>query len=331
MLRLRFKWSVISAIFKYLNCQKLEDWNTIVHNMRQTGLLTNIYVRMKVAITGVTGFIGSYLESYFEEKGHKVIPILRRDFEEDNLKNLIAGTDVVINLAGAPIAKRWTTAYKKELETSRIETVRKVVKAIGDLRKKSRPEVFISASAIGIYDSERENDEFNFRYGDDLLAKICLKWEDEANKAGLYDVRVIIARFGLVLGKKGGMFPRMLKVFRLGLGGKIASGKQGFSYIHIHDLIRAMMFVIKNKDASGVYNFVVPNPVNNEVFTRHLASLLHKPSYFTVPEIALRMVFSEAASAFTSGSVVYPKRLVDSGFKFSYPELHSALSDLIDK
>jgi hypothetical protein len=286
---------------------------------------------MRIAISGITGFIGGSLKSYFEAKGDAIIPILRNDYNDgiDSVKAKIAGCNVVINLAGAPIVKRWTASYKKELEDSRLETTRMLVMAIEELETDLRPDVFISASAIGIYSSEGTNDEINFKYGDDFLATLCLKWEKEADKVSNCGVRLLIARFGLVLGIEGGMFPGVLNIFKHGLGGKIASGKQGFSFIHIDDVVRGVDFIIADEYATGVYNFVAPEPVNNEVFTDVLANMLDRPSFFNVPEFVLRLVFSGAASALVKGPVVFPKRLIDSGFKFSFPELHSALSDLI--
>jgi len=286
---------------------------------------------MKIAIAGITGFIGGELRRHFEENGYEVIPILRNNFENgiELLTRLIEDCDVVVNVAGAPIARRWTSSYKKEMERSRIVTTRKLVEAIKNLNAESRPDVYISASAIGIYSSEGNNDEMNFSYGEDFLAKLCLNWESEASKVSNYGVRLIITRFGVVLGRNGGMLPMTLKIFRIGMGGKIASGDQGFSFIHINDLMRGIRFLTENNKASGIFNLVAPNPVNNAEFTETLASLLNSPSFMTVPGFALQMIFSEAAGALTKGPLVYPRRLLNLGFEFRFPDLHSALSDLV--
>ncbi|MFZ4707951.1 MAG: NAD-dependent epimerase/dehydratase family protein, partial [Bacteroidales bacterium] len=198
---------------------------------------------MRVVVSGVSGFIGSRLLIAMQEKGWEVIPLERKDFALDAhlLGIKLSGADVIIHLAGAPIVHRWNEAYKKELHDSRINTTRKLVEALSLVREK--PNLFISTSAIGIYSATGRHSEVSSLTADDFIGKLCLDWEKEANHAASI-TRTVIFRLGIVLAKNGGAFPKMLLPFKFGLGGKIGSGKQGFSWIHIDDLIAAYLFVI---------------------------------------------------------------------------------------
>lgn len=284
---------------------------------------------MIIAISGSNGFIGSQLSINFQAKGNEVrsIPRIDAGTSVDEISRQLIGADVIINLAGAPIIGRWTKTYKKTLLDSRIYTTRKIVEAISLMDKK--PQLFISASAVGIYTQEGEHTESNFKIADDFLGQICNAWEMEARKA-LPFTRVAITRFGIVLGKEGGALARMLPLFRKGLGGKIASGKQGFSWIHVYDVIHAVEFIIENTRLSGEFNFTTPNVVNNSQFTKVLANMLGKPAIFTVPSFVLKLIFGEGAIAVTGGQFALPKHLVDEGFQFSFPDLKSALNDIIN-
>jgi len=282
---------------------------------------------MNIAISGSGGFIGKQLASYFQAKGIDVRSILRIDegTSVEEITRQLSGVDVVINLAGAPIVGRWTKRYKKTLLDSRIITTRKIVEVISLMEKK--PELLISASAVGIYSQQGEQTEYKFRASDNYLGEICTAWETEAKKA-VPLTRVAIARFGIVLGKDGGALKRILPLFRLGLGGKIASGKQGFSWIHVYDVIHAMEFIIENPKLSGEFNFTAPNIVNNSKFTLVLAKMLGKRAVFAVPTFALKLLFGEGSIALTGGQFALPKHLVDEGFQFSFPDLESALDDI---
>jgi len=282
---------------------------------------------MNIAISGSNGFIGKQLTAYFQAKGNAVRSILRinDDTPAEDLVRQLSNADVIINLAGAPIVGRWTKSYKKILFDSRIITTRKIVEAIRLMDKK--PQLFISASAVGIYSSVGNQAEEKYQIADDYLGEICNAWELEAKKAIPF-TRVAITRFGIVLGKDGGALKRMLPLFRLGLGGKIASGKQGFSWIHIHDVIHAIEFLIENKKLSGEFNFTAPNVVDNKEFTRVLAKILETPSIFAVPAFALKLLFGEGAIAVAGGQFALPKHLIDEGFKYNYPDLRSALKDI---
>jgi uncharacterized protein (TIGR01777 family) len=282
---------------------------------------------MKVAITGARGFIGRKLIDCFNVAGNKIVK-MKRITDETSVTRIaeeLSGVDVTINLAGAPIVSRWTKSYKKLIFDSRIVTTRKIVQAIGMLENK--PNLLISASAIGIYAQLGEQFENNCQLADDYLGEICRNWELEAQKA-MPLTRVAIIRMGIVLGKEGGALKRMLPVFKLGLGGKISSGRQGFSWIHINDLVRAVQFIIENPDLKGEFNFTSPEVVDNKTFTRYLAKVLKRPALFTVPSFALKLLYGEGAVAVTGGQFAPPKHLLDAGFKFDFPDLATALKDI---
>jgi len=190
-----------------------------------------------------------------------------------------------------------------------------------------KPQLLISASAVGIYSQEGEQTESKYQIADDYLGQICAAWETEAKKAIPF-TRVAITRFGIVLGKEGGALKRMLPLFRYGLGGKIASGRQGFSWIHIYDAIHALEFIIENKKLSGEFNLTAPNVVDNRKFTQVMAKMLRKPAFLTVPAFALKLLFGEGAIAVTGGQFALPKHLLDEGFQFSFPDIKLALDDL---
>lgn len=283
---------------------------------------------MIIAITGAGGFIGKQLTLFLESKNNEVRAIRRinADTPATEIAQLLVGVDVVINLAGAPIIARWTKSYKKKLFDSRIITTRKIVEAIGLLDKK--PELLISTSAVGMYAQEGEQTEDKFRLAEDYLGVICSAWELEAKKAIPF-TRVAIVRMGIVLGKDGGALARLIPLFKLGLGGKIATGRQGFSWIHIYDVIQAIQFIMENKKLTGEFNFTAPGVVDNSRFTKVLSKLLRKPAFLSVPSLALKIVFGEGAIALTGGQFALPKHLLDEGFHFSFPDLKDALEDII--
>ena len=282
---------------------------------------------MIIAITGAGGFIGKQLTAFFQAQGTEVrnIPRIQVATAAVEIAGLLDGVDVIINLAGAPIIGRWTKAYKKTLFDSRISTTRMIVEAIGLMDKK--PGLLISASAIGIYSQEGEQTEKKFLKADDYLGVICSAWEQEAKKAVPF-TRVVIARFGIVLGKDGGALTRMIPLFKSGLGGKIATGRQGFSWIHINDLLKAVQFIIDNRNLSGEFNFTAPEVVDNSKFTRVLSKIVKRPAFFAVPAFALKLLFGEGAIAITGGQFAPPKHLLGEGFQFRFPGLQEALKDI---
>jgi len=279
-----------------------------------------------IAITGASGFVGTYLNNFFSNLGFSIIAISRDILNnESKLKEIIQKSDVIINLAGANIINRWTPAYKELLYTSRIDTTKKIVTVLNNL--KDKPRQLISTSAVGIYDNKDTYAE-NGNYANDFLSNLCQDWEKEAFKAKNENTKVSIFRFGIVLGKDGGAFSKMITPFRLGLGGIIGSGNQAFSYIHIEDLLNAYKFVIEN-NIEDTFNLTAPKPTTNLLFTRALGKALRRPTIFPVPEFVLKLIFSEGAKVLTDGQDAIPKKLIDLGFKFKYKNIEETLKSLV--
>ena len=281
---------------------------------------------MNILITGGTGFIGSALTKFFIQKGYLTTILSRncpalssvriiKSIEQINVEEKI---DIIINLAGAPINKKWTNSYKEVLIDSRLEITKNLILLIKSL--KTKPNLLISASAIGYYGNQSNNyiDE-NSLYINDFTHKLCNLWELEAKKAEKLGVRTCITRLGVVLGKNGGALEEMLPIFRLGLGAKIGSGKQFFSWVHIDDVIGAFNFLIKDKTQKGIYNLTSPNPVTNYRFTKELGKMINRPTVLTIPKFVIKMIFGEMGDKLLlNGSAVYPKKLLDSGYEFQF-------------
>ncbi len=279
-----------------------------------------------IAITGATGFVGTNLTKFFKNLNYNIIPISREILNnESKLKNVLEQSDVVINLAGANIIGRWTPQYKELLYSSRIDTTSKIVNAINTVENK--PKLLISTSAVGIYDNKDTHDE-NGTFANDFLSTLCQNWEKEALKAKNETTKVSIFRFGIVLGKDGGAFAKMITPFRLCLGGIIGSGNQAFSYVHIDDLMSAYQFVIE-KNLDGIFNLTAPKPTTNLLFTRALGKALKRPTIFPVPEFVLKLIFSEGAKVLTDGQDVIPKKLLSLGFKFKFSNIEETLKALV--
>ncbi len=272
---------------------------------------------VKIAITGASGFVGTHLKGKFPNN----IAILRNDSHDVILKKL-KGVSVVINLAGAPIIKRWSNSYKRVLEQSRISTTKRLVKAINE---SPDVELFISTSAIGIYPDGKECDETCPELSDDFLGQLAKKWELEALKCKKV---TSILRFGVVLGKEGGALKQMLIPFKFGLGGPIGDGNMYMSWIDIDDLIRIYEFLIE-KHLNGIFNAVSPNPVTNREFTKILAKVLKRPAFIPVPIFILKILYGQAASVLTASKIVYPKRVLTAGFKFKYSQLEDSLRHIL--
>ena len=283
----------------------------------------------KIAIVGANGFIGTHMQSFFKAKGFTVLPLGKEDTQKstEEIAKILEGTDLVINLAGAQIIHRWSASYKKVLYNSRIITTQKLVAAMVQMQKK--PELFISTSAIGIYATDGPMSESNYTYSDNFLAKICKDWEAEARQADDF-TRVIIFRFGVVLGKGGGALSKMLPAFRLGIAGTIGDGSEPFSWVHIDDLLSAYLFVFANDKCKGTFNLCAPNPVTNRELTKTLGKVLHRPTVIPLPKFLLRFLFSEGATVLTEGQRVIPERLLENGFTFKYPTIKEALLEILD-
>ena len=280
---------------------------------------------MIAVISGASGFIGQTLVRIMRDKDWTVKLINRDSLKLPDdlfLKELIEGTDVVINLAGAPISKRWTPEYKKEILQSRVLTTKKISDAI--LAAIVKPSLFLSASATGIYASTGEHTESVFTYGTSFLAEVCRQWEETARACD--DVtRVVIFRLGIVLGPDGGILSKLDGLFKVGLGGKLGDGRQPFSFIHITDLINAIFFTIENQSLRGIVNAVTPFPTTNADFTDKLGKATKQPAWLSVPSFALKLGFGEAAEVFLKGQRILPERLLEAGFRFKFPTLQNAL------
>lgn len=267
---------------------------------------------MKVALTGASGFVGSHLRKKFTN----YVVIERNDNEEQILKKL-EGVDVVFNLAGAPIIKRWSKAYKKVLLSSRVDTTKKLVDAIN----KSDIKHFISTSAIGAYPDDLRFDESYEGYGDDFLATLTKAWEDEAKKS---NKPTAIVRFGVILSVDGGALAQMLPPFKLGVGGTIGNGRMMMSWIDIDDLVAIYEYLTTNK-LTGTFNATAPQPVSNYLFTKNLGLTLNRPTIFPLPEFVLKILFGEGSTVLTGSKEIYPQALLDNGFSFKYPNIKDSL------
>ena len=290
----------------------------------------------RIAVTGASGLIGSALVGYLKSQGHTVQRLVRRpavSSEEITWDptagtvdmDALAGVDAVIHLAGAGVSdKRWTKKYKSEILNSRLLGTTTIAKAVAIVK----PQVFISASANGWYgESGNRAVVESDRVGDDFLAAVCREWESAADLAG--DVRTVKLRTGLVLDPTGGALGKMLPLFRFGLGGKLGNGKQWWSWITLHDQIRAIAFLLENK-VSGPVNVTSPNPVTNSEFTAGLARAMHRPALFPVPAIALKITLGGFSSEVLGSKKVMPQVLTEAGFTFDYPHISSALDKLVD-
>ena len=224
---------------------------------------------------------------------------------------------------GANVIARWTKSYKEELYSSRVDNTRKIVEAINSCEDEDK--LLLSTSAIGIYNDDVLNDDENFTYGNTFLTHICRDWEKEALRA---NCRVVISRFGVVLGN-GGALSKMLGAFKLGLGGRIADGLQPYSYVHIQDLARVYLFYMENKDLRGGFNLCTPNAINNNKLTLCLSQVLDRPAFVPLPSFVLKLMFGEGACVLTHGQNVYPKRLIENGFKFEFETIEDVLVNLL--
>jgi hypothetical protein len=293
---------------------------------------------MKVAITGASGLIGSSLKFYLSEKGHEVYSIVRkqpRPGQHEIFWNpdkgqidteALEGMDAVIHLAGKNIASsRWTESHLREVRTSRIQGTNLIARTIANLKRP--PAVLISASAIGYYGTS-DIGEFTEESGpgNGILSGICAEWEAAADPARQAGIRVIHPRFGVVLSASGGTLKKLLPLFKLGLGATLGSGRQMMSWILLDDLISGIYWILKDEKITGPVNLTSPYPVSNNQFTKELSKVLNRPALFSVPSFLLRTILGKMANELLlGGASVSPRKLIESGFTFSYPNLRKAL------
>ena len=294
-------------------------------------------VPQRIAITGASGLIGSALVGHLKSEGHTVQRLVRRaTVSSDEIRwdpktgyvdiEALRGVDAVIHLAGAGVAdKRWTKRFKSEILNSRLLGTTAIAHAVSEIK----PQVFISASAIGWYGDSGNRAVFESdSVGNDFLAAVCREWEGAADLAG--DVRTVKLRTGLVLDPTGGALGKMLPLFRFGLGGKLGSGKQWWSWITLHDVVRAIEFALVNP-ISGPINLTSPNPVTNQEFTAALARAMKRPALFPAPAIALKIALGGFSSEVLGSKKVTPTALSEAGFTWDYPHITNALAALIDQ
>ncbi|WP_301109680.1 TIGR01777 family oxidoreductase [Sporosarcina sp.] len=298
---------------------------------------------MKVAITGGTGFIGSILTAKLQQNGHDVIILTRKpSSEHDGIQyvqwltdhaapeNEIGHLDAIVNLAGVSIDEgRWTSERKKAIRDSRITATQEVLRIVRTLPEK--PSVLVNASAIGIYPPSltAEYTDSSTAVGENFLAKTVYDWENLAEHAGDLGVRTVFTRFGIVLGKKGGALPLIKLPYQLFAGGKIGSGNQWFSWVHVDDVANAIIFSLENNAVKGPVNVVAPSPMHMNAFGKTIAKVLGRPHWFPVPSFAMELALGEKSIVVLEGQHVLPTKLLQNGFTFQYPSLEPALKNLL--
>ncbi len=297
---------------------------------------------MNYLITGGTGLIGKGLIDSLGTTDN-TITVLTRDIEkassllnkeitfiDELLLSNIENIDIVINLAGEPIAeKRWSQEQKYKICESRWDITEKLAHLISIANKP--PSLFISGSAIGMYGRQGNKilDEGFSQYHEEFTHQVCTRWEQLALEASSTNTRVALLRTGVVLDKKSGALSKMLLPFKLGVGGKIGKGEQIMSWVHIQDMVAAILHIIDIKSLNGPINITSPNPVSNEVFSKSLATALNRPCIFNTPPVLLKLIFGEMADLLLFGQHVIPQKLITSGFRFKHADLASAFKDLL--
>jgi uncharacterized protein (TIGR01777 family) len=292
---------------------------------------------MKIAVTGSTGLVGKKITAELKAAGHQVVKLVRKVSNAENEfswnpdtdkidAKAFEGVDAVIHLAGESIAsKRWSSEQKMKIKQSRVKGTKLIASTLAAMD--NPPCVLVSASAIGFYgDRGAEMLTEESKTGEGFLASVCREWEDATRDAESKGVRVVHARLGVVLSKEGGALKMMLPPFLMGAGGPLGDGKQYMSWIDLDDAAKAFIYLATEGKASGAVNLVAPNPETNANFTKTLAKVIHRPAFFPVPTIGVKVLFGEMGEELLlSSNRVSANKLVNSGFKFTYPDLESAL------
>ena len=300
---------------------------------------------MKVLIAGGTGLIGSALADSLQDDDHQVAILTRNpakvspgfrvvSWEENDLVGAVSQMDAIVNLAGEslaggnPLRMRWTKKRKARILTSRMEVGANLLDAIQ--KAEPRPTTLVQASAIGYYGNRGEEaaDE-GTPMGSDFLAQVCLDWEGSTREVEQLGIRRVVIRIGLVLSQKGGLLPLLSLPFRLFVGGRLGSGRQTMSWIHIDDIIGAVKYLLLHPETQGVYNLTAPEPVTNSIFAQTLGKTLQRTAWFPVPAFALKLLLGDASTLALDGRQVLPGRLQRTTFQFHYPELAPALNNLL--
>lgn len=291
---------------------------------------------MRIAITGASGLIGSALVPSLREQGHEVVRLVRRpataadevtwDPAGGTVGSGLEGIDAAINLAGAGVGdKRWTRAYKKEIRDSRVLGTITLARAMARLDK--QPQVLVNGSAIGYYgDAGPQPVDEDSPPGEGFLADVVVDWEKATSPASDAGIRVVHARTGLVASADGGAFGRLMPIFRYGLGGRVGSGEQYWSFISLRDEIRALEFCLDNASLQGPVNLVAPQAITNKDVTKALSASLHRPAFLPVPALALKAALGEFADDILASQNVVPRRLTEAGFTWLDPTIDEALA-----
>lgn len=300
---------------------------------------------MRVIVTGGSGLIGRSLSDSLAKDGHEVIVLSRKPESVKNLprgaraekwdgqsaqgwSKFAAGTDAIVNLAGATISERWTEERKREIRQSRVNAGQAIVAAVKAVVKK--PGVVVQSSAVGYYgprDTEEIPEESSA--GNDFLASVCKAWEASTAELDAVGVRRVIIRTGVVLDKNGGALPRMVMPIKMFIGGPLGSGKQYFPWIHLRDEVAAIRWLIDNPNAHGVYNLSAPQPLTNKEFTHTIGKVLGRPTFMPVPAFAMKTLFGEMSTLLLDGQREVPQRLLREGFKFQFNDADAALRDVL--
>lgn len=298
---------------------------------------------MKIAITGGTGFVGQELVKHLKQSSHEIIVLTRQKSHAENgiqyiqwlVKDAcpekdLEGIDAIVNLAGTSLNKgRWTEEQKEEIYNSRISATKEVLRIIKVLE--TTPKVLVNASAIGIYPASKDKTytEKSKETTKDFLANTVIDWEQTAKSAENLGVRVILARFGVILGKNDGALPMMVLPYKLYIGGTIGTGSQWVSWIHIEDVVNAIIFALNKPTIQGIMNVTAPNPIRMENFGQTIAAVMHRPHWFPVPSLLLKIALGQKSQLVLEGQQVLPEVLQAEKFQFHYPTLFRALENLL--
>ena len=300
---------------------------------------------MNVFITGGLGFVGRNLSNFLLQKGNRITAVgLSKNpelIDHPDFRYISADTtqtgawqqelgdqQVIINLAGRSIFKRWTDGYKKQIVDSRILTTRNLVSALPT----GSQMVFCSTSAVGYYGSRGEEVlTEEAAPGDDFLAEVGKRWEQEARQAEAKGIRVVLTRFGIILDRDGGAMAKMIAAFRFFLGGPLGNGEQWFPWIHMHDLLSAFQFIIENSGVNGPVNFCAPQPVHNKELAAKLGTALNRPAFMPAPAFMIKLLMGEFGESLLNSQRAVPDKLEKLGFKFKYANMDSALGEIVHR
>jgi uncharacterized protein len=285
---------------------------------------------MKIAISGISGFIGTELKAFFEASGNEVIGVPRKlvidDKAVEELTQLLTGVHVVINLSGAPIIKRHTSRYRKILWNSRIKLTGNIVKAM--INAPIKPHLFISASAVGIYKPGVKHDEYKFEAESGFLGKLVSSWEEQAFIAQSSGIRTCVLRFGVVLGRKGGVVKKLFPLFRSGLGAVILPSSSPFQWVHIEDVKGVCQHIIQYAECKGIYNLSANENTTQKTFARAFATALKRPLLFVVPVFFLKILYGNGAHILTNSPQVESVRLREDGYELKHTDIKEAMEHI---